>query len=190
MAESKVEVCNQALIMLGADVISSLDESNKRATLCNTMYDPTRMAVLRYHNWGFARARRDLAMLSEAPPFGFAYYFQLPSDCLRIRGIYQINEMPYQERYAREGDRLAINISPCKIIYTKDETNPSRFDSLFVKAFAAWLAFELALPITGSNTKLEAMRNILQLNLDAAQGIDAVEDSVHQESTPGYVESR
>ena len=190
MADSKVSICNQALLLLGSDIIANLDESNKRATHCSTLYDPARRAVLRRHNWGFARARRDLAQLSEAPAFGFEYYYQLPSDLLRLRSIYQDDGHPYQERYAVEGHKIAINISPCRVIYTRDVTNPREFDALFDKTLAAWLAWELSLPITGSNTKREMMAQALQYYLDMAESVDAVEGSEHREATPDYMQAR
>lgn len=190
MAESKVNICNQALLMLGSDTITSLDESDKRATHCSVLYDPTRKALLRRHNWGFARARRDLAQLSTAPDFGFEYYYQLPSDCLRIRGIYQDSEMPFTDRYSVESNKIAINISPCRIIYTRNVENPREFDALFDKALAAWLAWELALPISGSSTRKERMSLSLEYYLDTAQSVDATEGAEHIEATSDYMQAR
>ena len=190
MADSKVNICNQALIMLGSTTISSLDESNKRAKECSVQFDPCRKALLRRHNWGFARARRDLAKLSETPPFGFDYYFQLPSDLLRLRKVIREDGGLFDDRYALEGDRIAIDIDPCRIIYTRDVTTPKHFDPLFTKTLAAWIAWEISLSIAGSNTKRELMGQTLEYYLDTAESIDASEGKEHIEPTANYLQAR
>ena len=48
---SVVEICNEAMDLLGAATITSLDENSKEARLCNRRFSTVRDAVLRSHPW-------------------------------------------------------------------------------------------------------------------------------------------
>src|SRR3989337_923448 len=86
---SNVERVNQALMYLGDKLINSLTESSTPARAANTLFGPTRNAVLRSHPWNCAIARQTLPVLAAAPDFGWDYQFTLPTDpyCLRVLAI-------------------------------------------------------------------------------------------------------
>ncbi len=83
---SVVDICNEAMDLLGAATITALTENSKEARLCNRRFSTVRDATLRSHSWNCAIARADLAADSTAPSFGFANQFPLPTDpfCLRV----------------------------------------------------------------------------------------------------------
>jgi hypothetical protein len=58
---SKVEICNSALNMLGANNITDLTEDSKNARLLNQRYEPIRDAVFRTHAWNCLIKRIELA---------------------------------------------------------------------------------------------------------------------------------
>lgn len=60
MSTSSVEICNMALVKVGAELISSLSDNNKRAILCNLLYDKRRKRLIEGHPWRFARRRKVL----------------------------------------------------------------------------------------------------------------------------------
>src|SRR4051812_49288353 len=78
--DSIVSICNLALIALGEDQISSLDDPYKRAILCAALYDPTRRALLRAGKWNFARKQMQLAASATAPLFDYGNAYPLPAD--------------------------------------------------------------------------------------------------------------
>ena len=51
---TSVDICNSALIKIGADTITTIADDNKRANLCNERYKHCRDEVLRSHNWDCA----------------------------------------------------------------------------------------------------------------------------------------
>lgn len=144
MASSDVKICNEALTHLGQEEIGSLTENNNNARACLQVYEPTRDEVLRVFPWNFALKRKSLARLSETPAFGFSYYFQLPTDCLRVLG------MEYSDYVFKiEGDRLLCNYDSAKILYIKRVTDPNLFDSIFIAALALRIATKIAPRIKG-----------------------------------------
>jgi len=58
MAATVEAICNSALIKIGAAVIVSITDTNKRAQLCNEQYTKLRDDLMRSHPWNFARARK------------------------------------------------------------------------------------------------------------------------------------
>lgn len=165
MASSEVKICNEALLLLGQEAITSLTETgNPNATRCNLIYVPTRDEVLRAAMPNFAMARASLARISgETPDFGYDYFYQLPSDCLRVLGMdYSDNE------YVIEGDKLLCDYTTAKILYIWRVTDPNLFDSIFVAALAIRIASKLAVPILRSRSAAKDLleQYVIMIGLD------------------------
>ncbi len=178
MASSKVDICNLALIRLGADTISSLEDENTRARLCNTLYEPLRRRRLRAHPWRFAIARAELAEDAETPEFGFAHQFPLPTGCLRVISI-EDDSLPYQI----EGRMLLTDASEVSIKYIRDinvadDFSEQDFDDVFVGVLALDIAVELARHLTQSESVIEEIKQERSELLRDARSFDA------QEGTP------
>jgi hypothetical protein len=108
MASSPVQICNAALLKLGAERINSLSESNKRARLFNERYNSIRKEVLRAHPWNFAIRRASLARLPESPAYEYDFQYQLPNDCLRVLETEADKDNP-------SGDILGNSVTKFKI---------------------------------------------------------------------------
>ena len=135
-----VEICNLALTRIGNEGITSLEDDSKEGRACNRLYEVTRDILLSSHSWVFARHRESLEQLSEGPDFGYEYYYQLPSDCLRPLEVVAITE----PEWVRESDRLLTNATEIDLLYVRREENPVRFDPFFVKALYLQLGGEVA----------------------------------------------
>jgi len=165
MAISETKICNLALLKLGATRIASLTDGTKNAILCNEFYEPTVDEVLRMHPWNCAIARASLSALDDAPDFGYAYQYTLPTSpyCLRVLQMENLDS-----EFKIEGRALLTNEGTCNIKYIKRITNPTKFDSILVKAIAARMATELAYPIAQSKTLKEQIAEEFNLVLRAA----------------------
>lgn len=173
MAASEVQICNNALIKLGADTITSLSDNTKSARLCNTMYSIVRDEVLRSHLWNFAIGRQQLSQLSTAPSFEFSYQYQLPTDCLRAVRLYNSVE-PFRV----EGRKLLTDSNSVSLIYIKKETDVGLYDSVFSDILATKLASEIAYSITKNSGLSQSLKQEYDIKLKHAKRFDA------QEGTP------
>jgi hypothetical protein len=172
MAVSNVTIANRALTLLSADRIQALNDTSEQARKINAIFDDTRDAMLEEHNWNFARKQRELAVLSDAPVLdGWSYEYQLPSDCIRVTKL----EGDYP--YAVYGNKLYTNSDDPRIEYVSRETDPTKFSSGFVKAFASRLAADLAFGITQNATFAANMDAVAQRDLKEAKWSDAQEGS-------------
>jgi hypothetical protein len=57
MAATPVEICNNALTLIGTRRITALTDPSKEARACNDNYDICRKSLLRMHPWNFAMTR-------------------------------------------------------------------------------------------------------------------------------------
>lgn len=60
MATNSVEICNNALTIIGSRRITALSDPSKEARACNDNYDICRKSLLRMHPWNFAMTRVEL----------------------------------------------------------------------------------------------------------------------------------
>lgn len=180
---SVVDICNEAMDLLGAATITSLTENSKEARLCNRRYETVRDHVLRAHPWNCAITRRTLAKDSATPDFGFTNQFTLPTDpyCLRVLSFWNSNVnndlAPYDSNvmFKIEGRKILSNEGTCKITYIARITDTEQFDTLLSSAIAHRLAGETAYAITGSNGVSQAIMALYNERLKEARGMDAME---------------
>jgi hypothetical protein len=140
-ATSEIQICNAALALLGEPQIASLSSDSEAARQCNLLYSKSRNAVLRNHPWNFAETYAVLNLLTEVPPFEYAHYYQLPTDCIRALRLVDTSE-PWRVVANR---RIMTDANPCNLVYTAEIVEVERFDPLFVQAVSYHLAASMAI---------------------------------------------
>lgn len=148
-AVSNVEIVNMALDHLGERPISSLSEQSTPAKVANRVFDRVREIVLSSGAFRFAIAVSELTQLAAGSEvYQFAY--ALPVDCLYPLGIVdQTSGLDLEAEWEEIGGALHTDQATVKLRYVRNETNPTRFDRLFIDALAWRLAAQMARPVTG-----------------------------------------
>lgn len=200
---SNVDIANRALTMLGASRIINLEDNRKEAREISAVFEQVRDEELRRHNWNFAIRREQLPALSTAPPFGFRYQFRVPADFMRI---VQVGEFfppanfsdavgTDDSLYMLENDGAGRVIrtdlpAPLRIRYIARIEDSTMYDPLFVGAFAAKLATEVAEPLSASTSKAEtAMRNYRMAIAEAVR-CNAIEKPPVKQADDTWILSR
>ena len=148
-----VGICNAALELLGVDQIQALDEESSPAELCNAHFVPTRDAVLGEGVWRFAIQRHELAADAEAPAYGYAHRYQLPT----VIQILEANDGEYPlEAWEREGRYLLTDQAGPIYIRSVDQVDdvslwPPGFSQAVITRLAATFA-----PVLSENRSLAA----------------------------------
>lgn len=153
MATSETEICNLALQQLGAARIISLAADSVEARLCSDFYTLLRDELLRSHPWKFATKRIDLARATPTPEFGFDFYYQLPTDCLRVLKV----DGDETYGWTVEGTYLLTDDDTATIKYISNNIQVGMFTSDFVTALALKLAYKLSYALVQSNTLRESI---------------------------------
>ncbi len=183
MANSVIEICNNALLDLGEDVIMSLGDVSKAAGLCNHRWPAVRDAVLRAHPWNCAMAQAELAAATAAPVWRWEYKYNLPADFLRIIHVVGQDGRTIADWEIQGGIILCNEDAPIFISYVRRETDTKKYDALLDETLAARLAATLAYPLSGSTSLAQTYWEIYQQKLAEARGVDARE-GVPESVTP------
>lgn len=182
---SEVDICNLALQRLGAKTISSLSDDSTAARECNRVYAHARDSELRAHPWSFARARVALAADSTDPSFGYAKQYTLPSDYIRILPTRDQSDLQIEN-----GKILTDETAPLNLVYIKRETDPNKFDQLFIDLLVARIARDLAEKITQSKGKIEISQAIYEEMRKDARRINAQERPALEPPTDPWITAR
>ena len=91
---TETDLCNMALSHIGEGLITSLDDDNETARICNQYYHHARRLVLSQYMWGFARRVEPLANIQvETYTGGYRHTYLYPEHALRIYRIIQDTEI-------------------------------------------------------------------------------------------------
>lgn len=195
---SVVDICNEAMDLLGAATIISLTQDSKEARLCNRRFDTVRDAVFRSHLWNVGLTRATLAQDATAPAFGFSYQYTLPTDpyCLRVVSFWNStvdNEIAAYDSnvmYKIEGRKILSNEGSCKITYIARVEDTEQYDALLSSTIAHRLAADTAYAITGSMSVAQNMQALYEARLREAKGVDAMEGFPEQPQADEYINVR
>lgn len=184
---SDVSICNDALLSLGCERISSLSGSSKGARLCAQFYPTSRDELLESHNWTFTVKRVELPKVSDVTPeFGYEYTYQLPSDfLLDIRLEYT------DVKYEIVGDYLNCDEDEVKLFYLASTTATGRYSALFQAALVERIKSKLAIPMLGNGNKglkaAETAFNQYLYWLGKAQEFDAMRGNEEIDTTDDWL---
>lgn len=170
MATSSVDVINNALILLGANIITSLDEGSNESTIAGKLWDDVRRGCLRIHPWNFALKEIELPAVTGGSDFKHNFQYNLPADFIRLITVYD------DSAYKLKGKSIYTNKDTCKIRYIYDNVDTTSWDASFSNAVAYKMAAELAYPITKSTSLMDAMTNMFIRFTSEARVIDGSED--------------
>jgi hypothetical protein len=151
---SAVSICQQALVLIGAQPIVTLEDTTTEGIACSTLYEPTVEDELSQYRWRFA-TKIELATASLTAPltkWGSAY--QIPSTCLVLSTVY-INGQPID--FDRYEDEVWCNATAADEVYIEgifrvsEATWPPFFERLIVYRMAAQLAHSIAAQVDTSD---------------------------------------
>ena len=196
---TKVEICNHALLKIGADTIASLDINQNdsesvvhSAKLCGIFFDQSLEEVLRCHPWNSALKRAELSRLSDAPAFKWKYQYQLPGDCIRVINVYDETEA-YDDRteYVVEGRNILCDYDKVYLSYVHLPEDVNTLDAGVTKCVVQNLAIKLSVPMQLD----QVMQNSLiseynRVVLPEARSVDTLENKYWDMEESDFILSR
>jgi hypothetical protein len=144
MSVSVIDICNAALLAIGEERITSLEQGGKVANACALLWDRVRNFVQSIYPWPECLARQTLVASSTAPNHGWNLAYVLPSDCL---GIVEMNEhVALQADFAIEGEYLLTNWETVNVLYIRALTDTTKWSPELQESVRLYLAMELVMP--------------------------------------------
>src|SRR5215213_3186245 len=87
MALTAIDICSNALVMLGDTAISSFEDGTTGAIAGNQLYQTVVDEALGKRLWHFTKAQAQLSRLAAEPAARWTAAYQLPADCDRIQAV-------------------------------------------------------------------------------------------------------
>lgn len=182
MAQSVVDICNSALMRVGASTILSLSDNTPEARACNIAFDSNRRDELRKHRWAFAINRAILAPDTTAPLFDYLYQFTVPSDCLRV-----LRPATANLDWKIEGRKILTNDGNTLYLrYLRDVEDVTQWDASFYNVMCASLALDIVEKLTQSNSRYERLLRDYNDAVAEARRVDAFEEGPDKPPEDNY----
>lgn len=155
--DTKLTICSDAMIMLGASPISSFSETTDAAKVADRLYDDVRDTVLQQYPWSWSIKKVKLARLDAAPINEWLYAYALPGDILgdpqALFNSSAVGSRPNQD-WEIYGTSVYCNHESVWIDY-QYLVDESRMPSYFIRMLKAALASAFAVPVTDQISKAD-----------------------------------
>lgn len=172
---SKTSICNKALRHLGVATLIDVDtDTSPQATLCKANYDELLLEVLRLHDWNFAIYRQalnqDSSYVSTDEEYIYKYLFPTIPQYVKLINVYNDTD------YVIENGGIYTNATTCKIKFIGKETDPNKYDSLFINTFSLRMAMEIGYKLTSDSGLVSKMESRFIESLSLAKDRDSQEN--------------
>jgi hypothetical protein len=161
--DTDVSICSDALVMLGASVISSLDEGTPAATACARLYPDLRDTLLSRYPWSWTLRKSQISRLVTPPINEWKYAYQLPGNMLTgVLAVFESSSdaaRPINHGWEIYGSQLFTNLETVYIDYQETVTEAS-MPPYFVRLLRIAMSAELAIVITDQVQKMDYLRTI------------------------------
>jgi hypothetical protein len=194
---SRLGIYKAALRYLGnAAGIASLTEASVTRRALDDVWRESGEYMLAKGMWNFAIRSVELQNDEDVEPlFGFQYAFSKPDDWVRTVSI--SNEATFRdgfEDYADETNYWYADSTPIYVRYVSNDDaygwNVGAWRQPFAEAFAAYMAFQCALPISADKGTRNDLFNLSKALLTEAKTLDAVDERVAYAPAGRLVKSR
>ena len=188
-ANSAIDIASRALVLIGAEPITSFDSSSTEALVATNMYEDTVRATLAASRWRFATEQAELNQLSDTPTGRFDIAHQLPSNLLVLHGV-TINDRLID--YTVYGDKVFSDSTTTDTLiadYTYRATEDN-FPSYFSLALEYSLASIFATSIARDDRLMQVIETKAQQLMAKARNLDAQQQTTRKLATSRFVTNR
>lgn len=188
-ANSPIDICARALILIGADPITSFDENTTEALVASNMYEDVARASLVNSRWRFSTNQALLNLLSAAPTGRYDRAYQLPADLLMLHAV-TVGDLPIE--YQIYGSKVFADTDPADIViadYTF-RANEQDWPSYFTIAVEYSLAVVFATSIARDATLAALMKEQARESMAKARSLDSQQQTSRKLTTSRFIAER
>ena len=148
MANTAIDLCSKALLLVGANAIQSFQDGSKESSVCSSIYEITRDTLLTNRLWSFSLEQLDLAQLNETPLRDWKYVYALPTQILRVKKV------SGSKSFDIMGNKLYSNNQTVSIDCQK-AVDVDQMPPYFQTALISELAAKLCVALLGDTSKYQ-----------------------------------
>jgi len=188
-ANSGIDICSRALILIGAEPITSFEDDTTEGLVSSNMYEDIARSNLTSTRWRFSTNQAVLNRLSDAPTGRFDAAYQLPSGYLFVHAV-TVND--FQIEYDIYGDKIYCDAAPqdeliIDYTYRAEEQDWPSYFSVCVE-YAMATVFSTA--IARDQGLANLMNQQYNIALAKARSIDSQQQSTRKLITSRFITNR
>lgn len=202
VAVEATQLCNLALIQIGADRITSFEaDQSKEGRIARVIFHPTRRSVLSLCGWNGAKKAAQLTQMEDTTPTLWAFAFEVPTDLIRLLSVHPSNdpnstceyELMYQAGSGDDEAKCYSVASSSNQLYARYIFDQMDFGALspgFHDAFVWELARAFAVSLPKSEALTEFTEKKRRGVITRAKAIDGQEDDQQRMAEGSWSTSR
>lgn len=175
MSDSKFDICSKALVLVGANTITSFSESTTESKVANQLYESTLENMLTRTRWRFASQQSQLSRNTSAPTARWSAKYAIPTAALIVHTVTINDNVIEFDRY--ESDILC-DASSSDTVVADYTFQPS--EANFPPYFKQALIFELASLFAGAIARNDNLSTLYQNRAITQLAIARAQDSQAQ----------
>ena len=189
VASSGIDICSRALILIGANPITSFQDATTEANVAVNVYEDVARAALVNSRFRFATNQEKLPLLTSVPTGRFDVAHQLPTDLLMLHAV-TVNDNPIE--YSVYGDKVFSDSA------TTDEliadytfrANEKPWPSYFTLAVEYSLAIIFATSIARDSSLATLMQTQAERMMAKARNLDSQQQTTRKLTSSRFITSR
>lgn len=175
---TKLSVFNEALRILGQPPLASPDANNEHGRQLRDAWEGAVLWCYEQANWNHTIVRVTLSRLADAPAWGYSYYYQLPTDFVRVAEISETGMVDDPlTAYEIENGKVATNAEQVYLKHVSSELltlTPGEWSQSFSDLVSAELAVRTAPKLAASN--IEMALETRKQRTPQAKSLDAIQN--------------
>lgn len=188
-SNSPIDICARALVLIGAEPLTSFDDDTSEALVASNMYEDVARASLLNSRWRFAVEQSFLNRLTDTPIGRYDAAYQLPSNLLMVHAITENGQVIKYDRY---GDKVFCNASEgaeivCDYTYRADEVEWPAYFTLAVE-------YHMASIFATSIARDTSMANLFEQkavnHMARARALDSQQQTTRKLQTSRFITMR
>ena len=188
-ANSDIDIAARALVLIGADPITSFTASSIEALVASNVYEDTARAALCASRWRFSTNQKELNLLTAQPTGRWDRSHQLPSDTLMVHAVTTNGKMIEYNIY---GDKIFSNVTTTDILIADYTYRAGEQDwpSYFTLAVEYALASTFALSIARDDQMGSMFDNKAARLMQQAKTLDSQQQTTRKLVTSRFISER
>ena len=188
MTISATQICNLALLEIGATTLSSFEnDQTKEGKVAREIFHHCRRLSLAHCGWNGAKKSAQLTQMEVTTPTFWDHAYEVPDDCIRILSVHPSNDpytvIPYELQYQTAGSAadeteyaILANTNQLYLRYIWDQQDLGAMSPGFHDILSFELARKFAVALSKSEAAKELTDKQLRRRLTIAKAIDGQED--------------
>ena len=189
VANSDIDIASRALVLIGAEPITSFTAQTTEATVANAIYEDMVRTTLCSSRWRFATNQAELNLLTAVPTGRYDRAHQLPADLLMLHAI-TVNDAVVQ--YNVYGDKVFSDSASSDSLIADYTFRALEQD--FPSYFTVALQFSLAAAFALGIARDEQLSSVLEGKgaqlLQQAKTLDSQQQTTRKLLTSRFITER